>query len=84
MNINCHMNIFTKNNNKFSKCKHNPSISEKEIEIFLEKHPYILEDNLVIIGRQVHIESYGVIDLLVSLIKLVKSHVSAQIEYLNI
>ena len=64
MNINYHMNIFTKNNNKFSKCKHNPSISEKEIETFLEKHPYILEDNLVIIGSQVNVKPYGIIDLL--------------------
>ena len=59
------MDIFIKNKNKFSKHKRNPSNSETEIEIFLEKNPHILEKNLEIIGRQVKIKSNGQkIDLL--------------------
>ena len=58
------MDIFIKNNNKFIKCGYNYSNSEKKIESFLEKNPYVLEENLIIIGRQVSIPNIGKIDLL--------------------
>ena len=49
------MDVFAKHNNKFSKCELIPQKFEKNIETFLEKHPYVLDDGFDIIGRQVKI-----------------------------
>ena len=57
------MDVFAKHNNKFSKCELIPQKFEKNIETFLEKHPYVLDDGFDIIGRQVKIEDIR-IDLL--------------------
>ena len=58
------MDIFVKKNNKFFKRDHNPSDYEIDIEIFLETHPYVLDDKIEIIGRQVIVKSCGTIDLM--------------------
>ena len=58
------MDIFVKKNNRFFKREHNHSDSEKDIEDFLEVHPYVLDNDLKIIGRQVDISPYGTIDLM--------------------
>ena len=58
------MDIFVKKNNKFFKHEHNYRDYEIDIEKFLEVHPYVLDDKIEIIGRQVIVKSCGTIDLM--------------------